>query len=217
MRICVSLESISPWLVNKILKNLVEKGVDLAEVKLPISGEKIGDLERVVKNYCSKIIVKPIFTGKQGFPVLKRVIENRPFYLELDMDIIGKHPEILDLIMENDVFLMVSIDYQNSPSVDELVHDAIRALAQSDIVKITFPAESYEDNLKVFEVYNSLREDNNRMVVVAKKEKGYISQLLLPVLGAPFAIASTEEDKNSDYINYKAIQVFYKMLGSKST
>ncbi|RLE66233.1 MAG: hypothetical protein DRJ38_02165 [Thermoprotei archaeon] len=214
IRICVSLESESPWLVNKILQNLVEKGVDLAEVKIPISGEKIGNLERVIGNYSSKLIVKPVFENRHGFPVLKRVVEQRPFYLELDIDVTRRFPEILDLVIENDVFLMVSIDYGHSPSVDELVHDVIRALNQSDLVKVTFPAENYEDNLKVLEVYKSLREDSNRMVIVAKNEKGYLSQLLLPLLGAPFTVASTDEEKNSSYINYRAIQVFYGILNS---
>ncbi len=214
LRICVSLESKSPWLLDKILGNLVEKGIDLAEVKMPISGEKIGKLERVLRNYSSKLIIKPIFQNRHGFPVLKRVIEQRPFYLELDIDVTRKFPEILDLMMENDVFLMVSVDYQRSPSVDELVHDVIKALNQSDMVKVTFPAESYEDNLKVLEIYNSIREDKDRMIVIAKGEKGYPSQLLLPLLGAPFAVATTEEEKNSSYVNYKAIQVFYKMLSS---
>lgn len=214
LRICVSLESESPWLLNKILSNLVEKGIDLAEVKMPISGEKIGKLERVVRSYSSKLIIKPIFENKHGFPILKRVIEQKPFYLELDVDVTRKFPEILDLIIENDVFLMVSIDYHHSPSVDELVHDIIKALNQSDMVKVTFPAESYEDNLKVLEIYNSLREDNGRMIVIAKGEKGYLSQLLLPLLGAPFAVATTEEERNYNYVNYRAIQVFYKMLNS---
>ncbi|MCD6457243.1 MAG: type I 3-dehydroquinate dehydratase [Thermoproteales archaeon] len=214
VRICASVETISPWLLDKILQRLIAREVDLAEIKVPITGKNVEDFERLVRKYAPKVIVKPLLNERQGFSTLKKIIEFRPFYVEMEYKNIAKYPEIVDQILTNNVFLLASIDYNDSPTSNKIIHDVMQALNQSDVVKVSFPAESYEDNLKVFEVYGALHDDKQRLIIVAKGEKGYISQLLLPTFGAPFTISSIDENSSKDYVHYKLVQIFYKMMHS---
>jgi len=89
-------------------------------------------------------------------------------------------------------------DFRRTPSLVELQRLFIRMIQLgADVIKIVPFAESWEDNLTVLSLIPFAKEKRQKIVAFCMGEKGRISRVISPLLGAAWTYASLNKDRNS--------------------
>lgn len=89
-------------------------------------------------------------------------------------------------------------DFHRTPSLKELqrLFDQITRLG-ADVIKIVSFARSWEDNLSILSLIPFARKRRQKIVTFCMGEKGKISRIFSPFLGAAWTYASLRRDKAS--------------------
>lgn len=94
--------------------------------------------------------------------------------------------------------ILSSHDFQRTPSAKELRGLYGRMAGRGgDVIKIATLARSFEDNLKILSLIPYARERNQKIVAFAMGEKGKMSRIFAPLMGAVWTYASLNRKKAS--------------------
>ena len=89
-------------------------------------------------------------------------------------------------------------DFRRTPSLRELQKLFIRMTGLgANVIKIVPFAESWEDNLTVLSLIPFAKERRQKIVAFCMGEKGKISRVFSPLLGAAWTYASLNKNRNS--------------------
>jgi 3-dehydroquinate dehydratase type I len=94
--------------------------------------------------------------------------------------------------------ILSSHDFQKTPSPQELER-LLTAMIRfgAAVVKIVTYAQSFEDNLKVLALIPSARKRGQKILSFAMGEKGRVSRIFAPFLGAAWTYAALETKRTS--------------------
>lgn len=169
---------------------LMEK-LDFAEIRLDtmkITEEEIEKLFSLKKRLIATC--RSISAGnKKREAMLKKAIESGASYVDIDVES-GESfkKEIVKKANENNCKVIISYhNFKKTPNRAELEH-TVRWCSESgaDIVKIACMVKTNQDNARLL----SLLDSEKKMVVVGMGEKGKITRVVAPLLGAAFTYAS---------------------------
>ena len=136
--------------------------------------------------------------GKERFEILKEAVELGAEYV--DVEIRSRRSLLQDLIANKlKTKIIVSFhDSQRTPSQKELrgLYDRMSRLG-ADVVKIVTFAASWEDNLQVLSLIPFARKKKQEIVTFCMGEKGKLSRIFAPLMGAAWTYASSRRDKTS--------------------
>ena len=95
-------------------------------------------------------------------------------------------------------FILSFHDFQRTPSPGELRNLCGRMMGWgAEVVKIVPFARSFEDNLKILSLLSYARERKQKIVAFCMGEKGKMSRIFAPLMGAAWTYASWKRQKAS--------------------
>lgn len=135
---------------------------------------------------------------QERFMILKEAVMMGAEYV--DVEIRSSRSLLRDLIankMKTKLILSFH-DVRRTPSQKELqgLCDRMGQLG-ADVVKIVTFASSWEDNLRVLSLIPFAKKKNQKIVALCMGEKGKISRIFAPWMGAAWAYAPFRRSKNS--------------------
>jgi 3-dehydroquinate dehydratase type I len=130
--------------------------------------------------------------------ILKEAIDLAAEYV--DVELRSEKSMLLNLLSnkkETQVILSFH-DTQKTPSKKELEKLFTRIIGLgADIVKIVTLARSWEDNFNVLSLISRARKRNQKIVAFCMGEKGQMSRIFSPLMGAVWTYASLDENHPS--------------------
>jgi 3-dehydroquinate dehydratase type I len=147
--------------------------------------------------------------------LLKEAVDLTAEYI--DVEIRSEESLLFDLLAnkkETKVILSFH-DVQKTPSKKELqkLFDRMTGLTP-DIVKIVTFARSWEDNFNVLALISQAKKRNREIVAFCMGEKGRMSRIFSPLMGAAWAYASLDEKHRSapGQLTVKEMRKFWERL-----
>jgi 3-dehydroquinate dehydratase type I len=135
---------------------------------------------------------------QERFRILKKAVELGAEYVDVEMR--SRRSLLRDLIANKKrTKMMLSFhDFQRTPSQNELrrLCDRMNQLG-ADVVKIVTFAKSWEDNLQVLSLIPFARKKKQEIVTFCMGEKGKMSRIFAPWMGAAWTYASLSRVKTS--------------------
>jgi 3-dehydroquinate dehydratase type I len=130
--------------------------------------------------------------------ILMEAIDLEAHYVDVEMK---SEPSLLQSLIRNKrrTKLILSFhDFQKTPPLNELqnLFDSMIQMG-ADIVKIVTFANSWEDNLQTLSLIPYGKEKGREIVAFCMGEKGKISRIFAPSLGAAWTYASLNNAKTS--------------------
>jgi 3-dehydroquinate dehydratase type I len=157
------------------------------------------------------------YKGEEGkrVSVLQEAIDSGADYI--DVELATERPFLQDLLRnrrETQVILS-SHDFQKTPSPKELqrlFNQMVRLGA--DVIKIVPFAGSWEDNLTILSLISFAKARKKKIVAFCMGEKGKISRILSPFLGAAWTYASFSKRTASapGQLTVREMKEIWKML-----
>jgi 3-dehydroquinate dehydratase type I len=135
---------------------------------------------------------------RERFFLLKEAIDLAAEYI--DVELRSEKPMLLNLLSnKKETRVILSFhDIQKTPSKKELQKLFARMTGLgADIVKIVTFARSWEDNFNVLSLISYARKRNQKIVAFCMGEKGQMSRIFSPLMGAAWAYASLDENHPS--------------------
>ncbi len=140
------------------------------------------------------------FKGEEAerLSVLKEAIDSGADYI--DVELATERSFLEDLLRDRreTQVILSSHDFQRTPSPKELqrrFHQMVRLGA--DVIKIVPFARSWEDNLTILSLIPFAKERKKKIVAFCMGEKGKISRIVSPFLGAVWTYASLTKSRAS--------------------
>lgn len=191
--ICVSLANMDfeGCLQMAVREPLVEFRFDL----LDIGPSKVISLVSKAKR-CISTCRQGTMSEENRFLILQTALEAGTDYidfdLESDMDFMK---DLLPTARSKGCDVILSYhDFQKTPQADELDQIVKNAVAAgADIVKVACKVNKSEDLVSLFQLYRH----KFRKVILGMGEKGLITRVAAPLLGAEFTFASAGEGLES--------------------
>lgn len=211
--ICVSISNSN---LENCLKQL--KDEDLAEIRLDLTGFTDNDIEQVFGLKIKTIAtMRPEgYTQNVRLQRLKKAISSGAAFIDIEYEAEVKYrKELMAFAKENGCEVIISYhNYELTPSRDELeriVHDCY--LYGADIAKVATMVNDKRDLSNLLGLYSS----SHRLVSIGMGEKGILTRILAPLMGAEFTFAAPDHGtetapgqlNKSDLI--KSIQQFEKL------
>jgi len=140
------------------------------------------------------------FEGDEAgrFEVLKEAVEQGADYV--DVEVRSKGSLLRDLIgnRKRTKIILSFHDFQGTPSQRELKEVFSRMIdLGADIVKIVTLATSWEDNFVLLSLLSHAKERNQQAVAFCMGEKGRMSRIFAPQMGAAWTYAPLQRDRSS--------------------
>jgi 3-dehydroquinate dehydratase-1 len=130
--------------------------------------------------------------------ILEEAIDLGAEYVDVE---IGTERSLLQSLIANKRgtrMILSSHDFQGTPSPKELrrLCDRMTRLG-ADIVKIVTFARSWEDNLLILSLIPYARKKKQEIVAFCMEEKGKMSRVFAPLLGATWTYAPLNKNRTS--------------------
>lgn len=153
---------------------------------------------------------------KERFITLKESIKLGIDYVDIELR--SDKEELLNLLKnkQNTKIILSYHDLEKTPPTIELQKIFERAVKfRPDLVKIVTYAKSYQDNLRILWLIPYAKKRGQKVLAFTMGQKGMISRIISPLLGAAWTYASLKEDKGSalGQLTIKQIKEVYKILG----
>jgi len=139
---------------------------------------------------------------KMRWGILKKAIELDVDYIDVEMR--SKRSSIEALMAyrranhKKTRFILSFHEFQWTPSQKELRNVCDRMSRwEADMAKVVTFARSWEDNLNVLSLISYARERGQKIVAFCMGEKGKMSRIFAPFLGAAWTYASLSHDRAS--------------------
>ena len=206
--ICIALSSKN---INTCIDWLDK--VEMAEIRLDLTAFGPEEIKRVFSHKTPAIATcrpEKLGTDKQ-FEMLSRAIEAGAHYVDIEYEAPKDQVEnIRRIAMKNRCKLIVSYhNFVETPGLRELYKIADECYAKgADIAKIATHVLSDEDNARLLSLYSISKP----LIALGMGDKGKISRLMAPFLGAVFTFAAMDEGNATapGQINYSRMK---KTLG----
>lgn len=209
------------------IESALEKGADLIECRFDFM-TKFQELDSFldeISKYKANCIytLRPIVQGgnfrndhDERIPVLKRLIDQGPQFVDVEYEIVSMREELADYIEASNTKILVSWhDFKLTPNHVELIDLVNKMRIYSPYLKIVTMANSFNDVIEIFELYQSI-DTNINLVSFAMGESGIITRLLCPIIGeSPFTYASLSTPIAPGQLSINQIVKFNHFLKKK--
>lgn len=152
----------------------------------------------------------------QRIDLLKKLIDSRPLFVDIEYDLISKNDELADLVENSNARVLVSWhNFAKTPSEVELISLVNKMRVYSPYLKIITTANNIDDSITILKLYQSI-DANVNLVAFAMGESGTISRILCSIIGdAPFTYASLGEAMAPGQLSIDQMKIFEKLFRSK--
>ena len=140
------------------------------------------------------------YTGdeKKRLAVLREAVDLGVPFVDLEMG--SERSPFKELIAhkKRTRLILSCHDFQGTPS-PKTMHALLRRMMRygADVLKIVTFARSFEDNLKVLSLIPYAREKKQEIVAFCMGEKGKMSRIFAPLMGAAWTYASLDRKRTS--------------------
>ena len=130
--------------------------------------------------------------------VLQEAIDLRADYIDVEL---ATERSLLQGLISNKRstrIILSSHDFRKTPpqkELQKLLDQMVRL--EADVVKIVSFARSWEDNLNILSLLPFAKERKQKIIAFCMGEKGKISRIFSPFLGAAWTYASLKPNRNS--------------------
>ena len=135
---------------------------------------------------------------RRRLSVLQEAIDLGADYI--DVELANQRSWLQDLVKnkrETQVILSFH-DFRRTPSLKELQRISWRMIQLgADVIKVVPFARSWEDNLNILSLIPFAKERKQKIVVFCMGEKGKLSRIFSPFLGAAWTYASLSQSRTS--------------------
>ncbi len=165
------------------------------------------------KNFQSKAKKVIVTDRKMRISLIKEAIKLNADIIDLDISIGEK---TIKQIIKNKGRTRIIVSFHNfkKTSKKEITkkYNKIKKL-NPDIIKIVTLANSINDNIVIFNIIRKAKKENKKIIALCMEEKGEISRILSPLLGAQLTFASLKKGKESapGQITANALKKIYKI------
>lgn len=233
-KVCVSIPIRNKDDLQKDLENMLTQletaltmGADLIECRFDYL-TKFEGLDAFLKgldkhkNSCIYTL-RPVAQGgnfvddhNQRGLLLKKLIDQEPQFVDVEYDILSKNDELADYAESSKTKILVSWhDFEKTPVHNELIDLVNQMRVYSPFLKVVTMANSFDDSLEIFELYQSL-DTNINLVSFAMGESGTITRVLAPIIGdAPFTYASLDTPIAPGQLSISQMQRFYAVFRNR--
>ena len=227
--ICVAIANDN---INDMLKNAkraIDLGANFIEIRIDylknLNFKLIDNLKQLIS-----LSIPVIFTcrkesegGKNQLKedfrlhIIEKLIYLKPDYIDLEYNI--EKEELIRLFKkahENQVKIILSIhDFEKTQSLDEswAIIDSMKML-DYDILKIIMMANVVYDNNVILNLIEKARKNDIDIVSFCMGNKGIISRILSPFIGAKFTFASLDISTAPGQISIQEMNTIYKILNN---
>jgi 3-dehydroquinate dehydratase-1 len=141
------------------------------------------------------------------------LIDQEPQFVDVEYDILSNNDELADYAESSKTKILVSWhDFERTPDHNELINRVSQMRVYSPYLKVVTMANSFDDALEIFELYQHL-DTNINLVSFAMGESGTITRVLASVVGdAPFTYASLDAPIAPGQLSIYQMQRFYTVL-----
>lgn len=208
--ICVSLGRSRHARMIGEHKQLVEQGAELVELRLDYIGRAV-NLRRLMKDRPGPVVMtvrrrqdggRWTKSEQDRLMLLRSAIVDGAEYVDIEADIAAQIPRY------GTTKRIISYhDFSGTPDNLEELHAAM-AEEDADIVKIATMANSFRDNLRMFDL---IRKAKVPTIGICMGEIGTITRILANRFGAPFTYATYSTDKKMapGQLNWKEMTRLY--------
>jgi len=203
-RICLPIVETS---VEKALPAIEEANrlADLIELRLDYLREpklqpllKVGEKPFVVTNRRKEEEGKFRGEEKKRLEILQQAVDLGVAYV--DVEVRSKRSSLWELIKnKRGTRLVLSWhDFRGTPS-PQTMRVLLRGMMRygADVIKIVTLARTFEDNLKILSLIPYAREMQQEIVAFSMGEKGKMSRIFAPLMGAAWTYASLDRKRTS--------------------
>ncbi len=213
--ICVSIGKINYPDLLFLLNN-----EQLVEIRLDMNDFSDDEIRTIFSSTAKTIATcRPgTFTETERIEKLKTCIKAGASYVDLELGTDEEYlKELRTLSGENECKIIISChDQKKTPSISELkkIYESCSEKG-ADIVKIACNIISGSDNARLLSLYDF--EDLSEkipLIAIGMGEKGKITRLAVPLLGAPFTYASLNDGKETakGQISKSILKEIYKLI-----
>lgn len=187
-------------LAEKTIDTCLEivKQVELAEIRLDMVNYSLEDVKRLFSSG-SKLVAtcRPgKYTEDIQLMYLKAAVESGAAYLDIEYEAAESYKnELIKHARSHSCDVIISYhNYESTPGIIKLqkIVEDIYAMG-ADVAKVATMVNQTEDVAKILSLYSN----GNRLVAVGMGERGKITRLLAPILGAEFTFATLEGGKET--------------------
>ncbi len=213
--ICVSAGNIDFTELTELLRS--EK---LVEIRLDLNDFSDDELIKIFSSPTKTIATcRPgRFTEEERIRKLKVCIESGASFADIELDTIEiSFKQISQLSKKHNCSLIISHhNFENTPQVSEL-KNIYRSCSEkgADIVKISTIVKDPADNAKLLSLYNNEESpEMSPLIITGMGEKGKITRISAPLMGAPFTYASYEAGKETaeGQIEKSDLEKIYRLI-----
>ena len=213
--ICVSIGKISYPDLLVLLNN-----EQLVEIRLDLNNFSDDEIRAIFSSKAEIIATcRPgTFTETERIEKLKICIEAGASYADLELETGEEYlKELSTLSGENGCKLIISChDHEKTPSSSELKR-IYRSCSEkgADVIKIVCNIISGSDNARLLSLYDKVDlSEKIPLIAIGMGEKGKITRIAAPLLGAPFTYASSDDGKETakGQIGKSVLKEIYKLI-----
>jgi 3-dehydroquinate dehydratase-1 len=203
--------SISEKNVEKCIESLGR--VDMAEIRIDLSGLKNDEIKRVFSS--GKKLIATCRPGKindeDRKDMLKIAVESGATYVDIEYEAPPEFKnDLIDFAHKHECDVIISYhNYDRTPELEELEKIVNDIYAQgADLAKIATHVNMNRDNSKILSLYKA----PGRLVAVGMGDLGRISRVVAPFLGAEFTYASLNDSSTTapGQISYEKLNQFIR-------
>lgn len=184
--ICVSLSRMT---TEECLQTLKKEA--FAEIRIDTMDVGIEQIKELF-SFPSKLIAtcrQGRYNDQQRKAFLKQAIEAGANYVDIEVE--SNHKYMMEIMqyarMHNCKIIVSYHNFEETPGIDDLVNITTLCFEQgADYAKIVTMAEHERDVAKILSLYTLKR----KIIAFAMGEKGKLSRIIAPLLGAEFSYAS---------------------------
>ncbi len=197
---CITITEENPQTINTML-NYVLRKAQYAEIRFDfIDCNQIPLVLKLIKKKIKRCICtlrdnseggKFYGNNKKRVSLLSMIMDNKPFLLDLEYNIIKKNKNLLQFIkkMKNNILISWH-DFDKTPGFIFLDGRLEQMKQISKNVKIVTMANSIADNIRILSLY---KKSNVNLIAFSMGEYGKISRLFCVYLGSPFTYISINQ------------------------
>jgi len=205
--------------LEKCLKTLDK--VEMAEIRLDLTGFSPGEIKQVFSASSGTVKIATCRPGKnigeeEQYTRLSAAIDAGVSYIDIEIEAEEKHRKsLVELAHRKGSKVIISYhNFEGTPEIKELNNIVAGCFIYgADIAKITTTAKSAADNARVLSLYHL----NKPLVAFTMGEKGKISRVMAPFMGAVFTFAAMDDGKETapGQIKYTRMKKIMELLGEE--
>ncbi len=199
LKICTSIGVRNINTLNEKIEEAFDLGSDLVEIRVDYLAQiNFPLIKEAIKEHIDRCILTCRAKSEGGEfkgseeerqEVLSNLSKFRPAYIDIELSLVQKNPEILNLMKSSGASIILSWHkFEDTPSIQFLKSTLDKAKPLGEIVKIVTMAKDLSDNITILNLYKNSKP--NRLIAFCMGEKGQISRILCPIFGSPFTYAS---------------------------